>query len=100
MNGTDKLLAPIDGRPLLAHTIAAIAAADEVASIVVVTTDDRRRSLVAGDWIDGERTTFVDGGSRRQDSVLAGFMTLERLVPDPAGDRVVLVHDGARPCVR
>ena len=100
MGGTDKLLARIDGRPLLAHTIAAIAAADEVASIVVVTTDERRRALVAGDWIDVDRTTFVDGGSRRQDSVRAGFVALERAAPNPAGDRVVLVHDGARPCVR
>jgi 2-C-methyl-D-erythritol 4-phosphate cytidylyltransferase / 2-C-methyl-D-erythritol 2,4-cyclodiphosphate synthase len=100
MGGIDKLLARIDGRPLLAHTIAAIAAADEVGSIVVVTTDERRRALVAGGWIDGDRTVFADGGSRRQDSVRAGFVALERTVPDPAGDRVVLVHDGARPCVR
>ena len=43
--------------------------------------------------------SFVDGGERRQDSVRAGFEALERAFPDPDGDRVVLVHDGARPVV-
>jgi 2-C-methyl-D-erythritol 4-phosphate cytidylyltransferase/2-C-methyl-D-erythritol 2,4-cyclodiphosphate synthase len=99
MGGIDKLLVEIDGRPLLAHTLGAIAAADEVASIVVVTTDARRRALVAGGWVDGPRITFVEGGDRRQDSVAAGFAALERVAPDPTGDRVVLVHDGARPAV-
>jgi 2-C-methyl-D-erythritol 4-phosphate cytidylyltransferase / 2-C-methyl-D-erythritol 2,4-cyclodiphosphate synthase len=100
MGGTDKLLAMIDGRPLLAHTIAAFELPEDVGSVVVVTTDDRRRALVAGGWIDASRTTFVDGGERRQDSVRAGFAALERVSPDDAGDRVVLVHDGARPLVR
>jgi 2-C-methyl-D-erythritol 4-phosphate cytidylyltransferase/2-C-methyl-D-erythritol 2,4-cyclodiphosphate synthase len=99
MGGGDKLLAMIDGRPLLAHTIAAIERPDAIGSIVVVTTDDRRRALVAGGWVDASRTTFVDGGERRQDSVRAGFATLERVAPDPNGDRIVLVHDGARPAV-
>jgi 2-C-methyl-D-erythritol 4-phosphate cytidylyltransferase/2-C-methyl-D-erythritol 2,4-cyclodiphosphate synthase len=100
MAGTDKMLAMIDGRPLLAHTIAAFERPEEVGSVVVVTTDERRRALVAGGWVDASRTTFVDGGERRQDSVRAGFAALERVSPDGAGDRVVLVHDGARPLVR
>ena len=99
MGGTDKLLVMIDDRPLLAHTIAAIEQPEDIGSIVVVTTDERRRALVAGGWVDGSRTTFVDGGDRRQDSVRAGFEALERVAPDPAGERVVLVHDGARPIV-
>jgi 2-C-methyl-D-erythritol 4-phosphate cytidylyltransferase/2-C-methyl-D-erythritol 2,4-cyclodiphosphate synthase len=99
MGGTDKLLAMIDGRPLLAHTIEAIGVSEAVGSVVVVTTDERRGALVGGGWVDGLRTTFVDGGERRQDSVRAGFAALERVAPDRAGDRVVLVHDGARPIV-
>src|SRR5688572_27005277 len=99
MGGTDKLLAMIDGRPLLAHTIAAIERPAEVGSVVVVTTDERRRALVAGGWVDASRTTFVEGGERRQDSVRAGFVALERIAPDRTGDRIVLVHDGARPMV-
>jgi 2-C-methyl-D-erythritol 4-phosphate cytidylyltransferase/2-C-methyl-D-erythritol 2,4-cyclodiphosphate synthase len=97
MDGTDKLLALIGDRPVLAHAIAAMAAAG-VGPIVVVTTGDRRRELEAGGWVP-DRTTFVDGGPRRQDSVRAGFEALERDSPDSEGDRVVLIHDGARPAV-
>jgi 2-C-methyl-D-erythritol 4-phosphate cytidylyltransferase/2-C-methyl-D-erythritol 2,4-cyclodiphosphate synthase len=43
--------------------------------------------------------TFVEGGDRRQDSVRAGFDALEAASEDPSGDRIVLVHDGARPAV-
>jgi 2-C-methyl-D-erythritol 4-phosphate cytidylyltransferase/2-C-methyl-D-erythritol 2,4-cyclodiphosphate synthase len=99
MGGADKLRARIGGRPLLAHTIGALAAAPEVVSIVVVTSDERRRDLEDGPWLSDQVVTFVAGGSRRQDSVRAGFEALERVQPDPAGDRVVLVHDGARPAV-
>lgn len=100
MGGTDKLLARIGGRPLLAHTLAALSAASEVASIVVVTSAERRRELEDGSWLPaGVTVTFADGGERRQDSVRAGFEALEGAWPDPDGGRVVLVHDGARPAV-
>jgi 2-C-methyl-D-erythritol 4-phosphate cytidylyltransferase / 2-C-methyl-D-erythritol 2,4-cyclodiphosphate synthase len=98
MAGIDKLLAPIGDRPLLARSIAAIADSPAVAHVVVVTTRERREALLAGGWVPAN-AVFVDGGSRRQDSVRAGFDALERAAPDPAGDRVVLIHDGARPAV-
>ena len=100
MGGTDKLLARIAGRPLLAYTLSALAAAPEVASIVVVTSPGRQRELEDGPWLPaGPVILFADGGERRQDSVRAGFDALERSVPDAEGGRVVLVHDGARPAV-
>ena len=100
MGGTDKLRARIGGRPLLAHTLAALSAAPDVASIVVVTSGERRRELEDGAWLPaGAAVTFTEGGERRQDSVRLGFEALERAWPDPDGDRVVLVHDGARPAV-
>jgi 2-C-methyl-D-erythritol 4-phosphate cytidylyltransferase/2-C-methyl-D-erythritol 2,4-cyclodiphosphate synthase len=97
MDGVDKLLATIGDRPLLAHSIGALARNDAVDAIVVVTTRERRDALTAGGWTPGDRYSFVEGGERRQDSMRAGFEALERTVPDPVGDRVVLVHDGARP---
>ncbi len=97
MGGTDKLLATIGDRPLLAHAIGALADSPAIGSIVVVTTAERREALAAGGWTPGDRFSFAEGGARRQDSVRAGFDALERTVPDPVGDRVVLVHDGARP---
>jgi 2-C-methyl-D-erythritol 4-phosphate cytidylyltransferase/2-C-methyl-D-erythritol 2,4-cyclodiphosphate synthase len=100
MGGTDKLLATIGGRPLLAHTLAALLAAPQVSSIVVVTSRQRRRELEDGAWLpEGGAITFADGGERRQDSVRSGFDALERARPDPDGERVVLVHDGARPAL-
>ncbi len=99
MGGADKLLAPIGGQPLLAYAVAAFAASQDVSSIVVVTTAERRRTLEDG-WLAADGPiSFVEGGSRRQDSVRAGFEALERLAPDLDGRRVVLVHDGARPAV-
>jgi 2-C-methyl-D-erythritol 4-phosphate cytidylyltransferase/2-C-methyl-D-erythritol 2,4-cyclodiphosphate synthase len=99
MGGADKLLATIGGRPLLAHTLAALAASTDVASLVVVTSRERRRALADASWLPDVPVTFVEGGTRRQDSVRAGFEALERTTPDPEGRRVVLVHDGARPLV-
>ena len=99
MGGVDKLLVTIGDRPLLAHTIGALAASEAVDSIIVVTNRERRDVLADGGWAPSARVTFVEGGNRRQDSVRAGFEALESLRADPAGDRIVLVHDGARPAV-
>ena len=100
MGGTDKLLARIGGRPLLAWTLAAMGAAPEVSSVVVVTTPARRGELENGSWLPaGVEVHFAEGGDRRQDSVRAGFALLEQWIPDPGGDRIVLVHDGARPAI-
>jgi 2-C-methyl-D-erythritol 4-phosphate cytidylyltransferase / 2-C-methyl-D-erythritol 2,4-cyclodiphosphate synthase len=96
MDGTDKMLASIGDRPLLAHSIGALTRSGAVASIVVVTSEERRDALLDGGWVP-KKTVFVPGGARRQDSVRAGFEALEAVAPDPRGDRVVLVHDGARP---
>lgn len=100
MGGPDKLLAPLGGRPLLEHSLAALAAAPEVDRIVLV--------VAAGREPDSTRlridrvAAVVPGGDHRGASVEAGFRALERLW-DADGvarsDRVVLVHDGARPLV-
>jgi 2-C-methyl-D-erythritol 4-phosphate cytidylyltransferase/2-C-methyl-D-erythritol 2,4-cyclodiphosphate synthase len=100
MGDTDKLMAQIGGRPLLAHTLDALARASEIPAIVVVTSPERRRQLEDGGWLPpGIEILFAEGGERRQDSVRAGFETLERRIADPEGGRAVLVHDGARPAV-
>jgi 2-C-methyl-D-erythritol 4-phosphate cytidylyltransferase/2-C-methyl-D-erythritol 2,4-cyclodiphosphate synthase len=95
MDGRDKLAAPMGGRPLLAWTIDALAAAPQVDRIVVVTTPDRIPWLAAADWLHPAVVAVVAGGPRRQESVFAGVAAL-----DAADERVVLVHDGARPVVR
>ena len=94
MGGADKLLAPLAGRPMLARTLAAIAAAPSVERIVLVGPPERVEALRAQDGLpDG--VIVVPGGSRRQESVAAGVAALA----DRSGDAIVLVHDGARPMV-
>ncbi len=98
MVGTDKLEARIGGRPLLAWTLEALARAAGLERIVVVAAPGRVDELRARDWLPERVIAVVPGGRRRQDSVAAGFAVLESLAP--AGEeRVVLVHDGARPLV-
>ncbi len=105
MGGTDKLYAPVAGRPLLAWTLEALAAVAEVERIVVVTAADRTEAVRRGDWLPAKVVAVVDGGDRRQASVAAGLQALDGAPLAADGDararaaRVVLVHDGARPLV-
>ncbi len=116
MAGVDKVLAEVGGRPLLAWTLAAVAAAPVVGRIVVVVAPDSVALIRGAAWLPTAVRAIVPGGRRRQESVAAGLAALEALGRDPvtaeAGetgpldggrgtpgeDRVILVHDGARPC--
>jgi 2-C-methyl-D-erythritol 4-phosphate cytidylyltransferase/2-C-methyl-D-erythritol 2,4-cyclodiphosphate synthase len=98
MGGSDKLMAPMAGRPLLAWTLAAVAASPVVDRLVLVTAPERVEAFAAAPWLPARVVAVVAGGASRQASVAAGVRHLDRL--DPAGrDRPVLVHDGARPLV-
>jgi 2-C-methyl-D-erythritol 4-phosphate cytidylyltransferase/2-C-methyl-D-erythritol 2,4-cyclodiphosphate synthase len=98
MAGLDKLLAPVAGRPLIAWTVDAIAAAPSVDRIVVVAAPERVGEWRDAAWLRGAQADVdvVAGGPTRQVSVATGVRRLAEL--DPGGaDRTVLVHDGARP---
>jgi 2-C-methyl-D-erythritol 4-phosphate cytidylyltransferase / 2-C-methyl-D-erythritol 2,4-cyclodiphosphate synthase len=92
MDGIDKLTHEVGGRPLLAWSIDALAASDAVERIVVVTAPDRVAVVRDASWLAARVVAVVPGGDRRHESVAAGLAAL-----DSDGDRVVLVHDGARP---
>lgn len=101
MGGTDKLAASVGGQPLLQRTVAAMAAATAVDRIVLVVAPERVAD--AATLLPGRLAAVVPGGSHRGASVEAGFRALEALWLAagirPEADRVVLVHDGARPLV-
>ena len=97
MEGTDKLAVEVAGRPLLAWTLDAVAAAPEVERIVVVTAPDHVAEIADASWLPAQVVGVVGGGPRRQESVQAGFAALDLL--GTTDDGVVLVHDGARPLV-
>lgn len=101
MGGGDKLAADLAGRPVLAWSLAAIAASPLVERIALV-----RKTEQAGEprpaWLPDKVVAVVPGGDRRQESVAAGIRALvaaQRDADAPAGARVLLVHDGARPLV-
>jgi 2-C-methyl-D-erythritol 4-phosphate cytidylyltransferase / 2-C-methyl-D-erythritol 2,4-cyclodiphosphate synthase len=91
MAGTDKLMAPLLGRPLLAWTLDALRAATATRRLILVVASERMAELGAAAWSSGHDVTLVAGGPRRQDSVAAGIVA--------ATSESVLVHDGARPLV-
>ena len=94
MGGVDKTFAPLLGAPLIAHTVEAFEAHPGISDIVLVLADEsvqRGRELAATrGW--KKVGTVCPGGDRRQDSVYNGLQAL-------ASCDLVMVHDGARPCV-
>lgn len=98
MGGRDKLFVDVGGRPLLAHTLAAIAAAPGIAGMVVVTAAERVGEVRGATWLPTGVRAVIAGGARRHESVAKGLAALVQM-SGPADDDVVLVHDGARPLV-
>ena len=97
MGGIDKITEPIAGRPLLAWTLHAFARLRPIDRIVVVVAPARVEELGGAAWLPA-RAVVVGGGDRRQESVAAGVAEIER--GGAPEDRIILVHDGARPAIR
>lgn len=95
----DKVLAPLAGRPALAWALRAFRASGVIERVCLVARDEpqasRLQALVCAEWPE---VAFVItlGGAQRADSVRAG---LERLAEAGVGERLVHIHDGARPLV-
>jgi 2-C-methyl-D-erythritol 4-phosphate cytidylyltransferase len=92
MDGQDKLLATIAGRPLLSHTLRAFEHCAAIGQVVVVLSDANADAVLPLLRPFKKVSRTCRGGMRRQDSVRNGLYSL------PAFDYVV-VHDGARPLV-
>jgi 2-C-methyl-D-erythritol 4-phosphate cytidylyltransferase len=94
--GFDKLFALLDGRPVVAHSIAAFEQTESVTDIILVGREERLSDLEAMVRAQGFRRVsgVIAGGARRQDSVGCG---LERVGTTA---EFVAVHDAARPLVR
>ncbi len=92
-----KALRELDGRPLVVHSLAALAAGGVHAAVVVVAAglEPEFEAAVGGGPIP---TRCVAGGAERQDSVRAGLqaISVDRRL---AASRFVLVHDAARALV-
>ncbi len=89
-----KQYLPLAGRPMLWHTLQALAATPGLMGMVVVTApEDRRwrRCLPARTEVHN-----APGGEQRMHSVLNGLRVLGEFA---APEDWVMVHDAARPCV-
>lgn len=94
MNGlvADKVLAPLAGRPVFAHSAAAFITSG-VADYYVVVYRDQRQMMQLSAYAPTP-SVLVQGGRERQDSVIAALAAL------PADIAHVFIHDCARPLIR
>jgi 2-C-methyl-D-erythritol 4-phosphate cytidylyltransferase len=91
--GFDKLFAPLAGRPVIAHSIAAFEDCKEVEEIILVTKkeriDEMEKLIAAGKF--NKLKQVIAGGVERHFSVWNGL----NAVSSKSG--FIAIHDGARP---
>jgi len=93
--GTDKAFLNLGPKPVVAWSLLAFERCTDVDQIVLVVRKDQliaAKALVRMFGISKMRS-IVPGGKERQDSVMAGMKEMD------SDTRIVVVHDGARPCV-
>lgn len=96
MGGTNKLLLPLQGKPLLVHTLSYFEKHPLVRG-VVMSAPAEQRELYLGlvrEYGLNKVSAVVPGGAERQDSIRNA---LEALNCRP--EEAVAIHDGARPCL-
>lgn len=95
MQGIDKALADLCGKPVLLRTLEAFEACERVDTVVVVTRDDLIGTVeqLCRDHGLTKVQQVICGGSDRTQSVLRGLDALAKR------SGLVAIHDGARPLV-
>jgi len=97
--GTNKVLLPLLGRPVLGWTLATVCSLEYVDHVVVVARREDAESvagLVRAQLGPDRQATLVVGGATRHESEWRGLSALRGAV-DAGGVEVVAVHDAARP---
>lgn len=89
----DKLLADLQGRPLLIRTLERFESAGTVTEVILVARDVDHWTAALKEYGIKKVRQLVPGGKERADSVWNG---LNAIGEEP---EVVLIHDGARPFV-
>ncbi len=88
----------LNGRPMIYHALAALAAVPRISRIhVILAPDDHYWPRYDWPSWDGRLTTLHCGGKTRGESVLNGLTSFGGEVEE---NNWVLVHDAARPCIR
>ena len=94
--GTDKAFLNLGPRPVIAWSLLAFERCPDVDQIVLVVRKDQQTAAKALVRMFGisKLHAIVAGGKERQDSVVAGLKAVD------SDTRIIVVHDGARPCVK
>jgi 2-C-methyl-D-erythritol 4-phosphate cytidylyltransferase len=94
-SNTDKAFLSLGSRPVIAWSLLAFEQCPMIDQIVLVVRKEQMLAAksVAQMFGISKLRQVVAGGSRRQDSVVNG---MREMAPET---RIVVVHDGARPCV-
>ena len=93
MGGIDKVMAPLNGEPMIARTVRAFQNCDAISEIVVVTREDLILPITSLCSGMDKVQAVVAGGSSRQESVHLGLNALSDKC------KLVAIHDGARPLI-
>ena len=93
MGGIDKVMAELDGEPMILRTVRTFATLDAIKEIVIVTREDLVTPIMQLTAEMEKVTAVVVGGASRQESVAMGLAALTKKV------QLVAVQDGARPLV-
>ena len=93
MGGIDKVMAPLNGEPMIARTVRAFQNCDAISEIVVVTRQDLILPITSLCAQMDKVQAVVAGGSSRQESVHLGLNALSDQC------KLAAIHDGARPLI-
>lgn len=93
MGGIDKVMAPLQGEPMIVRTVRTFQNCDAVSEIVIVTREDLILPITELCKQMNKVKTVVRGGSSRQESVQLGLRGLSSQI------KLAAIHDGARPLI-
>ena len=93
MGGIDKVMAPLQGEPMIVRTVRQFQNCDAVSEIVIVTREDLIQPITNLCKDMDKVMAVVVGGKSRQESVNLGLNSLSKKV------KLAAVHDGARPLI-
>ena len=93
MGGIDKVMAELNGEPMIVRTVRTFQDCDAISEIVIVTRPDLILPITGLTRKMSKVKAVVAGGSSRQESVNLGLNVLSGKV------KLVAIQDGARPLI-
>lgn len=93
--GSDKIMAPLMGTPVLAYSLMVFDACEYISEIIVVTAAEKIETVakLCDDYNISKVNKIVCGGATRAESALSGVSEISR------SSNLIAIHDGARPLV-